>query len=79
MVNISLREPDLSKCLVSRIVKVAIKLKSAPHNSIEKYIDWLLLIYFTPSAYRALLPIVDCCENGAVILTYFKEFWQKYA
>ena len=35
--SMSLREPDLSKCLVSRIVNAAIRLKNAPHNSIEKY------------------------------------------
>lgn len=27
----------------------------------------------------AVLPIVDCCHNGDVILTYNKVFWQEYA
>ena len=50
MVSISLREPDLSKCRVSNIVKADIRLNKAPHISIEKYIVWMLSIHFTPSA-----------------------------
>jgi hypothetical protein len=48
MASMSLREPDLSKCLVSKIVRAAIRLKNAPHISIEKYTIWRSSICLTP-------------------------------
>ncbi len=61
MVSISLREPDLSKCRVSNIVKADIRLNKAPHISIEKYIVWMLSIHFAPSAMMSL-------DNGQMSL-----------
>ena len=37
-----------TKCLVSSIVKAAIRLNNAPHISIEKYIFWILFIAHYP-------------------------------
>ena len=49
-VSISLREPDLSKCLVRKIVKAAIRLKKTPHISIDIKISLLCPIRLSPSA-----------------------------